>query len=250
MQTARDDDVLWNGEQGAGGISWADRSRMGLLRGVIDAADIPGRRNAYMHALHLSVVKRELARAGHLEKVLDFGCGTGRFIEVLSEHSVYVAAADKEPSMVDAAQMYAGDHAGEIVCCEPAELPFESSTFDFTLCSSVLCVTMRELLQQILRELARVTLKNGTLLLLEQVSDRRGLPLTLYCDALSRAGFEVERAYPIRSGSSPFTKFVARNGWIPSSIFPHVAQAELTLTACRLALRRAGYTEFAVVARR
>ena len=40
----RGDDALWNGEKGAGGISWAERSSlMGPLRGVIDAADEAGR---------------------------------------------------------------------------------------------------------------------------------------------------------------------------------------------------------------
>ena len=32
----RAEDALWNGEAGAGGISWVDRSRMGPLRGVIE----------------------------------------------------------------------------------------------------------------------------------------------------------------------------------------------------------------------
>lgn len=250
MLGARDDDVLWNGERGAGGISWADRSRMGLLRGVIDAGDSSGRRNAYMHALHVAVLKRELARAEPLKRALDFGCGTGRFIEVLSEYCRHVAATDKEPSMVEAARFYAADHAAEIVCCEPAALPFESSTFDFTLCSSVLCVTRRSLIDEIVCELARVTRARGTLLLLEQVCDSRELTMSLYRDALTNAGFEVARAYPIRSGSSYFTQLAARNAWIPKSAFPKLAEAELTFTTHGLNWRRADYTEVAFLAHR
>lgn len=248
--SAHERDDLWNGERGAGGISWFDRSRMGPLRGVIDAADASGRRNAYMHALHLNVLKRELERAGSLSKVLDFGCGTGRFIETLSRCSPYVAAVDKEPAMVDAARSYASERAAEILCCQPDRLPFDSSVFDFVLCSSVLCVTVRELLPFILRELARVTKPRGTLLLLEQVTAKRGLPLSKYCELLSSAGFEVAHAYPIRSGSSRVTTFAARNSWIPASLFPRLAELELAFTAHTLPPPSASYTEFAIAAHR
>jgi ubiquinone/menaquinone biosynthesis C-methylase UbiE len=200
-----------------------------------------------MHALHTNVLTRELRKAGTLTKVLDFGCGTGRFIEVLSRHSVRVAAADKEQTMIDAARRYAGKYADEIVCCDPAQLPFESSTFDFTLCSSVLCVTMKELIAQIIKELGRVTRAGGTLLLLEQVCDQRDLPITRYHEALSRAGFEVARSYPIRSGSSVLTKLAARSGWLPESAFPKLAAAELTLTAHAIT-PKSTYTEYAIVA--
>ncbi len=250
MMTPRENDALWNGEKGAGGISWADRSQMGLLRGVIDAADISGRRNAYMHALHATVLKRELRRAGPLTVALDFGCGTGRFIEMLSEHSRRVFAADKEASMVDAARGYAGEHAVEIVRCGPSKLPFDSSTFDFTLCSSVLCVTMRYLLPEIVGELARVTKTGGTLLLLEQVRDAGGLTISRYFDTLSNAGFRISRSYPIRSGSSFFTNWAARTAWVPASAFPKLAALELSLTARALMRKRSTYTEYAIVARR
>ncbi len=250
MIHARDDDALWNGEQGAGGISWSDRSSMGLLRGVIDPADLSGRRNAYMHALHTAVLKSELRKAGHLTKVLDFGCGTGRFIEVLSQFGLLVAAADKESSMVHAARRYAGSYAEEIVCCDPDKLPFETGTFDFTLCSSVLCVTMKPLLQRIVRELARVTKPGGKLLLLEQVRYDRDLSISRYYELLLRAGFDVERAYPIRSGSSIFTTWSAQNRWIPVSVFPKIAAAELMLNSRGFALKRSTYTQYAIVARR
>lgn len=248
MMSPRNDDALWNGEQGAGGISWADRSRMGLLRGVMDPADESGRRNAYMHALHETVVKRELREAGHITNALDFGCGTGRFFKLLSEYAARVTGVDKEPLMVDAARRYAGNSAAEIVCCPGAQLPFDSSLFDFTLCSSVLCVTMEELLAQVVNELARVTKAGGTLLLLEQVWDDRGLPIKRYHDALSRAGFQIARTYPIRSGSSLFTKWAARSQWIPESAFPKLAAAELFLTARASTSNRLTYTQYAIVA--
>lgn len=250
MTTARDDDSLWNGELGAGGISWADRSGMGLLRGVIDAADTTGRRNEYMHVLHTTVVRRELRRANPLTSVLDFGCGTGRFIEMLAARCANVVAVDKEPSMIEAARRYAGGFGAKIVCSEPAKLPFDTATFDFTLCSSVLCVTMKALLPEIVCELARVTRPGGTLLLLERVCDDDDLPMSLYYYALARAGFTVERSYPIRFSSSLCTKWASQKRLIPVRLFPALAQLELFLTARGFAKKGSTYTQFAIVARR
>jgi SAM-dependent methyltransferase len=153
-------DALWNGEKGAGGISWLDRSRMGLLRGVIDAADERGRRNLYMHTL-------------------DFGCGTGRFLKILSEYGADVYAVDKESCMVEAARKYAGAYAKDIESCSPDRLSFEAAFFDASLI-----------------EMARLLRPSGTLLLLEQVAPKRGLTLFRYFQALRGAGFSTgDNAY-------------------------------------------------------
>jgi ubiquinone/menaquinone biosynthesis C-methylase UbiE len=243
------EDGLWNGERGAGGISWADRSRMGPLRGVIDAADSTGRRNLYMHALHLRVLKRELARTASVKRALDFGCGTGRFINTLSRYCADVMAVDKEPAMVAAAKAYAP--AGtRIEVCRPTKVPAPAAAFDFVLCSSVLCVTVSELLEAIVNELARVTRPGGTLMLLEQVSEARRLQVSRYYDALRKARFQLVRAYPIRSAGSKFTSLVAANPSIPTRAFDGMAAIELFFTA-RLPMRRAvPYVEYAMLARR
>lgn len=146
---------LWNGEVGAGGISWADRSRMGPLRGVIDAADSVGRRNAYMHTLHTIVLERELKRFARARRALDFGCGTGRFFEPLARHSDSLFAVDREPAMVQAASRYSGRFVTQIDCWRTDKLPYETGFFDFVLCASVLCVTTRFLFDRSIQEIAR-----------------------------------------------------------------------------------------------
>lgn len=242
------EETLWNGDRGAGGISWADRSRMGPLRGVIDAADRTGRRNLYMHTLHLRVLKRELAHVAPAH-ALDFGCGTGRFISTLSAHCGDVMAVDKEAAMVAAAQLYAPPGI-RIEMASPTNVPMPSASFDFVLCSSVLCVTVSEQLEAIVKELARVTRAGGTLLLLEQVSEMRSLHASRYYDALRKARFQLVRSYPIRSAGSRLTSLVTKNGWIPPASFDTLATIELFLTR-RLPLRGTGpYVEYAIVARR
>jgi ubiquinone/menaquinone biosynthesis C-methylase UbiE len=243
-------DALWNGDKGAGGLSWADRSRMGPLRGVIDAADLIGRRNVYMHMLHTKVLQRELDYVGARTFFLDFGCGTGRFISLLATRCTRLVAADKEPEMIEAARTYVSEDNVEFECCDPAKIRFPSGYFDFVLCSSVLCVTIPDLFESIVRELARVTNRGGRILLLEQVSPEKQLPLRRYHDALMRAGFTIERTYPIRRASSWPTSLVARYSWIPVSCFGTLASLELFLTS-KLRLRDVErYVEYAIAARR
>lgn len=244
------DRSLWNGDKGAGGISWAERSGMGLLRGVIDAADAVGRRNLYMHALHLRVLRNELRKSPPPSAALDFGCGTGRFIKTLATYARYVAATDKEPAMLQAARNYNAGFGAQIVRCDSENVPFESARFDFVLCSSVLCVTQSHLIERIVRELARVMKRGGTLLLLEQAAEARGLSVSRYCEALSAAGLQIMRAYPIRAASSTLTYVASRNMRIPLVLFDLLAGIEIFATKHELLQASGAYVEYAFVARR
>lgn len=245
------DEVLWNGERGAGGISWADRRRLGLLRGVIDAADQSGRRNAYMHALHTQVLQRELRRTAPLQRALDYGCGTGRFFETLRQFCAVVYGVDREPAMIDAARADGYAFADYIECSQNGEIPFATGTIDFVLCSSVLCVTAARLVRPALREMNRTMRAGATLLILEQVSRLRGLTLRRYYDALYDAGFEPVRTHPIRSANSLFTNVMARHHWIPQRAYPAFARIELALCNGTMhTAKRDPYIEYAIVARR
>jgi ubiquinone/menaquinone biosynthesis C-methylase UbiE len=250
MMVPSPDNSLWNGDKGAGGISWVERSRMGPLRGVIDAADAKGRRNEYMHRLHLRVLERELRETGSLKNALDFGCGTGRFIKTLATHCDRVWATDKETAMLEAARRYSSECNVEIAQCDPAKLPFDNAQFDFVLCSSVLCVTLQDLVEDILKELARVTKAGGRLLLLEQVAQARGLGASRYYEALAAAEFKLVRAYPIRAADSKITVTVARNSLIPRQLFDSLAAMELFITRFKPGRQSSRYIEYAIVSTR
>jgi SAM-dependent methyltransferase len=241
-------ECLWNGEVGAGGISWADRSQMGPLRGVIDAADLVGRRNAYMHTLHTIVLERELKRIARARRTLDFGCGTGRFFEPLARHSDELFAVDREPAMVQAASHYGGRFAARIDCWRTDDLPYEEGFFDFVLCASVLCVTTRSLFDRSIREIARVCRHGGRTLLMEQVRGDRGLTLERYANCLSESGFRVVRAYPIRASTSSTTRLVTCDERIPQRFFRILASLELAITRSRSVSDEAAYCEFAFLA--
>lgn len=229
------DDALWNGEEGAG---------------VIDAADNCGRRNAYMHLLHIKTLDRELRRVAPIGRALDFGCGTGRMLKTLATHSTAVYAVDREPTMVEAARSYAGEFARHIETWQTERLPFQGKFFDVVLCSSVLCVTSVRLFDLSVAEIARVSRPGATLILLEQVAPARGLSLRKYFITLRKAGFETLRAYAIRPARSHFTHYVAKYPWIPRCAFGVMAGVELAIAKQRKHTARTDpYVEYAIVAR-
>ena len=152
--------------------------------------------------------------------------------------------------MLEAARTYAEGCNVEIMRCEPARVPFENAQFDFVLCSSVLCVTLPDMVEDIIKELARVTKAGGRILLLEQVAEARGLSARRYYNALREAGFSLVRGYPIRSGHSRFTSIVTRNGFIPLRLFGTLAAIELFITRFYARLLRPRYVEYAILARK
>ena len=220
------DDPKWNGTEGRGGITWAERSRMGPLRGVLDPADASGRRNRYFHLLHEYVLRRFLqSSTREFARALDFGCGTGRFLPLLSEFARSVHAVDLSPAMVEAAKLYHRLFADSIQEFSGDVLPFADDYFDLAISFCVLSVTSRELIGSSLRELARVCVDGATFLLYEKVSDVDGLSVQFIQQELRRAGFRLRYAFPVRSGTSKVTRLAATPwlGWAA----PAMARAEV-----------------------
>lgn len=244
-------DPLWDGQEGRGGLTWARRSAMGPLRGVLDAADDSGRRNNYMHRVHTYALQRLLAsQRQEFTTALDFGCGTGRFLPLLSCYSRDVYAVDRSPEMASAARAYNPELAGSILCCDDALLPFDAARFDLVLCFCVISVTAKELCELAFDEIARVCKPSGTLVLCEKIFDAEPYTVDGYRAALSRHGFTVRKSFPIRSGTSKFTK-VGSLDWLTPRLSRWVAAAEVRLTSARRYTSTAGsYVEHAFLCER
>jgi SAM-dependent methyltransferase len=222
---------------------------MGPLRGVIDPADTSGRRNAYMHAVHCRVLEKELRSAQPLGRALDFGCGTGRFLARLAAHASYVCAVDREPAMVEAARFHAGQFAARIEVWSSETTPFDADTFDFVLCSGVLCVTPPYLFDRSVKEMSRVLRAGGRLLLLEHIDESRALTEARYRGALYAAGFDVVRVYVFRSGTSALTTLVTKSGMIPRLAYPLLATLEVAWNRRRCDVEvPSTYMECAIIA--
>jgi SAM-dependent methyltransferase len=102
--------------------------------------------------------------------VLEFGCNVGASAVVLQHLGAHVVAIDISSDNVELARLN-GQQYGFTQCDyrylpDTRKLPFSDGQFDLVFCSSVLEYVWHESLTTIQRELARVTAKQGTLLVL------------------------------------------------------------------------------------
>lgn len=73
-----------------------------------------------------------LARKAGVERILEVGCGTGRWLAELQQVTRQVYGVDRSPGMLQQAR-----HRNErffLACGDAAHLPFAGATFDLVLC--------------------------------------------------------------------------------------------------------------------
>lgn len=107
----------------------------------------------------------EVASGIAANKVLDAGCGYGRFVELLLAKfpSVEITGCDISPSMVKACNdSFQSEGRFIAQVADLSSLPFENGVFDFAICIGVLMHVANE--RASLRELCRVVKPGGSLL--------------------------------------------------------------------------------------
>lgn len=105
------------------------------------------------------MLSRALSRSP--KKVLDVGCGEGRFCRMLKRHRVDVAGLDPTPALIAAAR--ARDADGVYVQTTAERLPFGNETFDLVV--SYLSLIDIPDIRAAIPEMARVLKTGGALLI-------------------------------------------------------------------------------------
>lgn len=235
---------------------WEQAAADGDLRAVLDAADVSGRKNNYIDALH----KRELARALRLqgnEIILDFGSGVGRISSWLAPRCRKVIGIDVTPAMVQKAAETNLRENIEYRSYDGLNIPSEKEYFDCLTSVYVLQhVTAEEDFVKLADEFRRVLRPGGKACLIEQVSalqaHEEGTPEDFnlrrkpaeYIDVFRQNGFYCEEWRLIRTSSA--CVWLAEQWFFPPFLFPVLAAAEALISRLR-SLDRLKYADCLLV---
>jgi len=103
--------------------------------------------------------------------LLDLGCGVGRLTGSLADHARWVIGLDYSRSMVERAQRDSQRPNALFMTGSATDLPFVSETFDCVVVSAVLQHLSGPAVEGACAEIARVLRGQGTVLLLEGVTE-------------------------------------------------------------------------------
>lgn len=109
-----------------------------------------------------SMVRERVAREGQLGRLVEFGCGTGFYTEVLAKKADTLLATDISPGMIDIARrrVSAPNVTFQAEDCQGTSLP--DGSFDTAFVSLVMHFTVPD---QTVAEMHRILRPGGTLIL-------------------------------------------------------------------------------------
>ena len=178
---------------------WDERADLDdELAATLDPADATGRKNNLIHALHVCAIQR--AGIDQSDRVLDFGCGTGRLMQTLSSSAASVSGVDISARMVERACEY-----GDARIYDGRRLPFHDGAFDVVVSAYVLAMYRDQPgpFKALVDEIVRVLIRGGRLVLVDRVEP--GSPI-LGLDAwrrdLAAAGLGITLVEPVRAAAS------------------------------------------------
>jgi len=131
-----------------------------------------GHKGEYVAAVFDAALLPCLQPREALERVLDFGCGTGIFTRQVAAHACEVIGIDVSSGMLEqAARACDGLANVRLLHTDGAHVPLTDGCVDMVVARETLCYVPDTQIAALLGEILRVTKSGGKLLWLEQVSD-------------------------------------------------------------------------------
>ena len=156
-----------------GGPSWAERADLGELKAVISptASD---RGNEFHHTVHLYAARKALAFARPGKVLIDFGCGTGRFVRFFSGRGMSVIGTEITSEMLVAARRTGVPKNSSLLLTDGLSIPVADASIDMIWCCAVLRYSLfsdRNSYRKIAHEMQRVLKPGGSVVNLEMHVD-------------------------------------------------------------------------------
>jgi ubiquinone/menaquinone biosynthesis C-methylase UbiE len=185
------------------GETWEKRAEKGKLPAVIDPGDLKGRKNLYIDTLQKIAIQKALGQ-GKKEIIVDFGCGSGRFSDLLSQSCGFLVGLEITPEMLKIAKNECKNSNIGFVLCDGLNLPLKENEADLLVSINVLqYITGDGELEQSLKEIRRCLKPEGEFICIEQVTKNKKRwqrDFKTYLNFFKKNNFKKNADYPIRKG--------------------------------------------------
>jgi len=123
------------------GTRWSDLAQLGELDAVLSPGS-PERANLFLHALTLYAAKVALALDPNKRRkkgiLVDFGCGTGRFVRFFGARGYSVIGLDITPEMLSAARKFGLPQGSDLQLTDGVSIPCPDQSVDMIWICGVL----------------------------------------------------------------------------------------------------------------
>jgi SAM-dependent methyltransferase len=213
------------------GETWEKRAERGKLPSVIDPGDLKGRKNFYIDTLQKMALEKILG-SEQAKFIVDFGCGSGRFSDLLAERCNFLMGIEITPEMLYLAKKECKRSNISFALFDGLNLPLKRGEVDVVVSVGVLqCITDDSELNKVLSEL-NISLKTGgKLICIEQVTKNKKRwqrDCKTYLHFFEQNDFKKVADYPIRKGHF-LGLYPIYLGLVPRLFFSAIARMEMFL---------------------
>lgn len=147
---------------------WENYAKLGMLRAVIDPNDKEDFKNRLIDRIHWNIIESRLKGSNRL---LDFGCGTGRFASRIKNMGIDYTGIDSSANMIKMAREQNKTSWFNFIHFDGFKIPFPDECFD----TCVTCYVLQYIINgpdmdRILSEIWRVLALGARLIMIEQAS--------------------------------------------------------------------------------
>jgi ubiquinone/menaquinone biosynthesis C-methylase UbiE len=204
------------------GKSWSERANLEELDAVLTASG-NHRRNLLIHHTHLFAGRRALRLIPRCGDIVDFGCGTGRFLRFFAPHCRSVTGTEVTPEMVEKAASLGLPSNCRVTLTDGVQIPVAPESIDLIWVCAVLRYSLNvpdPVYDRIAREMHRVLKPGGRVVNVEMYVDQ---PTTEFTRDFELAGFRTAARRIVNRHGGRVQRFLQSRRF-PAQLLPAAAR--------------------------